>query len=327
MADVFLIFEGDLSPAIADTIKIDGAAVDLSPGIVDSVTFSMRPAESDTPKISAATATILSPETAGNVRYDWSGTDTDTAGDYLGWWTVTYTAGSKPQSTDEFPIRVAAHVHDESLLCTIADVRLEMRLLPAERHHDSLIDRKIREASALIMSDYQREFAPPTPTSDVVRRFLVDGRDMTERGLIVDLAPSDLRTLTSAKLHPGETNETTLTADDHFTLEPLDKEWGVWSKIRVADHADLSSEYASRFGRAVLEIEGAWGFPAVPADVQYAAVTTVKSWLDRPTSEYAIRDADTNPRETFAESGGGLHIPSDARRALRPFERKTMGLA
>ena len=72
--------------------------VDLSGG---SATFTMVEKDSPTTKkIDAATATIVSPGTLGEVEYDWEGTDTDTSGDYLGEFEITIPGGKFTRPMD-----------------------------------------------------------------------------------------------------------------------------------------------------------------------------------------------------------------------------------
>lgn len=92
----------DLLPSIQATLKNpDGTVVDLTNAT--SVKFIMLAANTDwtpksgaTPKVNTA-ATMVTPKTGGVVRYDWVTGDTDTAGQYLGQWQVTWPT-NRPQS-------------------------------------------------------------------------------------------------------------------------------------------------------------------------------------------------------------------------------------
>lgn len=88
MPEIF-ITQGNLKPSILATLSECG---DLTGA---SAKFSMI-AKDGTVKINKASATITD---AANkkVRYDWSGTDTDTVGDYYGEFIITY-ADTKTQT-------------------------------------------------------------------------------------------------------------------------------------------------------------------------------------------------------------------------------------
>ncbi len=98
------MFKGNRLPLLTDSIAVSGVgAYDLSGS---TVLFSMRPFNSATPKVSSATATVTAPLT-GSVSYAWVSADTDTVGEYLGWWTVN--TGGKLQDTPEFSLSVVEH--------------------------------------------------------------------------------------------------------------------------------------------------------------------------------------------------------------------------
>lgn len=105
---MFEIFKGEVSPSVADTIRINGVAEDLTGA---TVAFRMRPADAST-LVVGKNATVVS-AADGTVRYDWQAGDTDTAGDYMAWWHVTL-AASEPQDTPEFPIHIVEHVPSDA---------------------------------------------------------------------------------------------------------------------------------------------------------------------------------------------------------------------
>lgn len=83
---------GDLLPSIAATLSYAGVGpIDLSNAA--SVKFIMRLPGVATPKVNRAAA--FEDRVAGKVRYDWQGTDTDTAGRYHAEFEVTDSSGKK----------------------------------------------------------------------------------------------------------------------------------------------------------------------------------------------------------------------------------------
>ncbi len=90
MAD-FQIKRNDLEPSIYGTLyNADGTLVNLTG---KTVTFVMRNRGGASAKVNAA-ATIVS-ASGGEVRYDWTGTDTDTSGSYLAEWQTTSSGRSQ----------------------------------------------------------------------------------------------------------------------------------------------------------------------------------------------------------------------------------------
>lgn len=103
----FQIKAGDLRPTLDATLTDDaGTALDLTSA--SSCRFVMRSVAGGTPKVAAA-ASIVTPA-SGIVRYAWTGTDTDTPGDYFAEFEVTY-AGPKTET----------HPNDGHLLVRITE--------------------------------------------------------------------------------------------------------------------------------------------------------------------------------------------------------------
>lgn len=111
MRGMLSVFEGATGSAITDTIRVEGAAVDLI-GMNASVKFRMRLTDSPTLKVDAD-ATIDQTGSGdgavnkGQVHYSWVAADLDTPGKYRAWWTIT--ASGFPQDSPEFDLEVIAH--------------------------------------------------------------------------------------------------------------------------------------------------------------------------------------------------------------------------
>ncbi len=91
-------------PPLEATLTTDGSSDPLPAGA--AVTFSMRLVGSSVLKVSAASATVVS-EPNNTVSYSWAAGDVDTAGYYVGWWTVT--SAGKSVDTPEFLIHIDSH--------------------------------------------------------------------------------------------------------------------------------------------------------------------------------------------------------------------------
>lgn len=307
-ATPIVMWKDNRAPSLTDTIRIDGAAFDLTGS---TVKLKMRLETSATLEVDAA-ATIVS-AAAGTVRYDWAAADVDTAGEYVAWWEVTL-AGGKKQDTDEFPVVVREHA-PTATLCTLADVREALGpLTTTERGRDDLIENLIVEASAAIQDWTQREFAPAVAAA--TRRFPV-------RSLRVDLAPYDLRSVTALTLHPEDGSPTVLAATTGYLLEPVGAPQGTYTAIRLAGDVagTFNSDVARRYGYAYLDVAGAWGFAAVPQPVRRACIITVAAWADRPTAEYGIVGGFDEPRQIEPGTQLSLDLPLAAVRLLNRYAR------
>ena len=108
MPSHFYIKQNDTRPAIAANLTdANAAAVNLTGA---TVKFSMRVDPAGTVKVNAATATIDDAE-AGQVSYNWTASDTNTADDYEAEFQVTFAGGA----VQTFPGRnwIAVHVIDD----------------------------------------------------------------------------------------------------------------------------------------------------------------------------------------------------------------------
>src|SRR5262245_10114072 len=200
-------------------------------------------------------------------------------------------------------------------LCTLADVRAALELPSADTSRDTLISTYITRASEVIMNEVDREFAPATASA--TRRLRVDG-------LLLNLAPYDLRTVATFTLNPETTSPQVLVAGTDYELLPVGSPSGTFTSVRFSGL--LSSLYASptvfSMGHALCDISGAWGFASVPEDVKQAAILTVSTWLRRDVTALALAS------ESFIDSRGlspalpsSFALPRDAEVLLGPFYR------
>ena len=302
-----LVYKDRRAPSLTDTIKVNGAAFDLTGS---TVKLRMRAETSSTLKVDTAAAVVSA--AAGTVRYDWAAADVDTPGEYVAWWSVTLPS-ALVQDTDEFAVVVRDHAYTTGNLCSLSDVREGLELPATDRTRDELALTLIAAASKAIGQETQREFAPATASA--TRRLRVDGR-------IVDLAPWDLRTAATVTLHPEASSPTVLASATEYVLEPVSAVFGTYTRLRVGQAVSMSSDTMREFGYALLDISGAWGFAAIPTDVRQATVITVKSWLRRDVAALAF--AETEPGGIQPDTFATYSIPPAARRLLAPYRRPSL---
>jgi hypothetical protein len=270
---------GDRSPSITQTITVDQVPFDLSSS---TVRFKMRAANSSTLKVDQL-ASIVDP-VAGEVRYDWGATDTDTAQDYLAWWEVT-TAG-KIQAVAEVFIEIRPHAPDARVLCTRADV---IRLIPGyadDPGTDGILDDLIQAESQTWLRDTSREFVA-IDAAPAARLFPIGAPEERTRTVWI----GDASSITGVEIQDqsAATLETVALTDWHpieRTREPWEPIRGLWFPSGSLAPATLS---AGNF----VEVTASWGFPAVPHDVRLgvARMTLVRYLADVSPAGSSLADA------------------------------------
>lgn len=296
-------FKSNRNPSLTDTIEVDGAAFDLTGS---TVTFSMRLESSDTLKVSAQSATVVS-AAAGTVRYDWAAGDVDTAGDYVGWWTVT-TSG-KTQDTPEFLIAIVAHVPGDPDYITPEVLKATMQL-DGTTYANLDIEDSISAASRAIDQMCGRRFWGDTNASD---RYYTP----TNYGLVVIDDLYDFDTLVTDQDGSG-TFEETWTENTDFYLEPLNAaadEWP-WTAIRL--HPNAGKSFPSVFPRSV-KLSGKFGWSSIPDPVVKATGLLAAKILKRS------REDPLGAAEAMALGGAVVRMTEAdpmAARLLAPYVRE-----
>lgn len=316
------MFQGNLSPSVSDIIKVGGVAFDLTGS---SVKFAMRLRSSSTLKVNVA-AVIVSP-TAGTVRYDWTGTDTDTAGEYVGYWSVTL-PGGKVQDTPEFAVYVQIHSLSTSTLalCAVQDVRDLLGInVTLDSTRDPKIASLIPRASKMILEYTDRQILPQE--TNTVHTYPVTG------DYLIDLAPFDLRSGPNGTANPtvvlnpeDGAGAITLTAGTDFTLEPVEFYEGVYKWMRISWRRVLLSGFNStfqrNFGYARISVTADWGFPSVPLDVSMACARTVATWLSPRVAAYGADEAPGGDAVAGSPLGSGTwNLPRGVRDTLQNYCR------
>jgi hypothetical protein len=298
------IFKGNTSPAISDTIAIDGAPVDLTGA---TVFFQMR--EPTTGILEVNNQATITSALNGAVRYDWAAPDVDTAGEYDAWWSVHFPSGAV-QDTPEFEVEILEHAEVSGNLCTVFDVRQAMGLMQASTGSDDQIREYIREASDQIKKVYAREFSPPV--SNQTRRYPLRGR-------VVDFYPDDLRNVTSIRINP-DVNGGFLLDASQYELRPLNSPEGVYTNMRISPWISTVSNRQLLFGYSYVDVTGDWGFATVPQPVKRAAVIAVRSWLRRDSTSFSnvpgYTGGDIQPTAT-----GTWSLPYASHDLLKPYKR------
>jgi hypothetical protein len=231
--------------------------------------------------------------------------------DAAGLWAWKWTGTGAVAGIDEGTFTVEETLFGAELLCSVDDVKNYLELTTTDS--DDLILQSIVAASSILPERYQREFIGPSGGT----------RTFSARGFLVDLAPYDLRTVTSVTIHPEETAQA-LTVDSDFLLRPQGgfRLGGTYWHIRLSNRVNLSSTVYREFGEARLQVIGDWGCfstGAVDASVKRAAVFTAAAWTDRAVADYGL--AGEEPRELRPDRFATYGIPAAAHAILAPWGR------
>ena len=304
---MFEIFEGQLLPDLADVIKVGGSPFDLTAPAVTGVAFSMRRPWDSTPTVDHQSAVIGDDPTTGAVTYVWQAGDTFDPGDYLFWWTVTMQDG-RTQDTPEGSLSVLAHSPSSDLI-TVDDVLMSSQLPVAlDPDPTPLMQFYIAIASNRIMSEYGH-FRPFEV--DATKRFTV-------RQHRVRFFPYFLASASSVVLSPESYTRTLDPTVPDYQLEPFVTLEGCYTGMRTSPWIPHVSPTQMRFGRALIDITGNWGYQIVPDAVRMGALVSVRSWMLRDAAVYGETVQTTDP-SVMPRPSGTYALPMAAREHLSLF--------
>jgi hypothetical protein len=203
-------------------------------------------------------------------------------------------------------------------LCTLSDVRAFLELPASDTGRDTLISATITPISDAIARYCDREFVA---TASATRTFTIP---IGQR--VLDLAPYELRTVTTLRLHPEEASPETLTATSDYQLLPLPTRFGTYLKVRFA--SDLTTlhdgDSAKFFGYSQVSIAGAWGMSSIPTDVKQAAIIAVASAIRRDVPALDLGDVLADPRQMTPDRPVNYALPAASLRMLGSYRRVGM---
>lgn len=195
-------------------------------------------------------------------------------------------------------------------LTTRANVRAFLQKPAGDTAQDAIIDALVTAASRLIMDECEREFAPVTATA--TRTFSVARRN---GALWLDLNPYDLRTVTQVRVDTDTSSPTTL-ASDEYRLWPRPNKDGTFLAIKLQPQSHSIGRIA--WEDREVQVTGAWGFAAVPEDVEMWCRITVAIWLRRDVQAFSTTFSIEEDRLERPEA-----LPSAVRSGLRHYRRFT----
>lgn len=192
-------------------------------------------------------------------------------------------------------------------LCTLADVRQFLQKDASETNQDAVITSLLPRATRAIQSYTERQFLPEYA---VARTFEVQPREM-----LVNLAPYELRTITSVVLLPDTTLDSTA-----WRGWPTAGRDGTFLLLRL--YLTATTVVAGQpypFADQVT-ITGNWGMAAVPEDVKQCAIVTVATWM-RQYVEAGGAQVFTG-RDDIADADRPEFLPAPVRGALNHYRRR-----
>lgn len=211
-------------------------------------------------------------------------------------------------------------------LLTLNEYRTFAGIDPTDTRDDTRITAMLDMASSAVLSFTERDFASPVVTE--TRTFDYDGSgfldidDATAISAVRFVYPS----APSIALDPESWTARPPKRDDsqvfyYIELPAYIGYTGGSPEMGFTYNLDVYAR--DRVGRSLtrtVEVDGTWGWAAVPEDVKLATIWTIQEWLSRPTGDALTSEAIEGwSRAWGSRSGGGaaaLAIPGRARDIL-----------
>ena len=191
-------------------------------------------------------------------------------------------------------------------LTTLDAARERLQLQVDATELDLVTEATITAASqAIRWSPYGREFAPAVTA---------EARDFTLASCgHLDLAPYDLRTVTTVVVNPGDADQATIAAAD-YRLGPVPAKHGVYTRLELSRTLVLPTP-STAWGSLRVRITGNWGFESVPPDIEQACLLYVVALIRGEVQAFGSAlqpnsfGEGVNDAEAFPPGVRGLLIP------------------
>lgn len=193
-------------------------------------------------------------------------------------------------------------------LTTVAKVNAYLQ--QTDTTQDALEQVLITAASRLMMRDFEREWAPTATAA--TRTFEVE---IDERGGTLNLAPYDLRTLTTLKIDTDTPTPITLSSDE-YRLRPVPNPLGVYDRIAVKPLTRIARRV--EWPRRQMTVLGDWGFATIPEEVEFWCNVQVGAWLPGFRSARPLSELDVDAIESRTRAAG---LSSSVRWGLQHYRR------
>lgn len=274
----FIVRVGDTDSDIRSTLRdVTGAIVNLTGA---TVRFRMRPAGGPAAPLKVDQPAIIDSAVGGQVRYAWTGTDTNTPGLYLAEWRVTFGDGtieSFPNDAVLYLLVSEGLTGTDRVYCSLAELRSLLRIKGSE--HDAALANAAAAASRSIDNRLGRRFYPDADAAQV-RKY----RPVSPAYCRID----DLITLTSLVDDSG-----TWTIDNDFVLEPANAaaDGRPYDTIRTVRAArgwpEAWQEPSSPAGRSFqrgrrITVTGKFGWSTTPPEIRQATAILAGQLFFRP---------------------------------------------
>jgi hypothetical protein len=280
---------------LSTTFKVDDVPTDP-----DTVTLVVQ--HPDGTQDSFTTADFGNPSTGVYTR----DVEVDAPGRWMWRWRGTGAAAG----VDEGVFTVNVSLLDTPMLTTVDAVKQELESTATD--DDDLIERLIVAASAAIIAYTDRQFVP-LDTTDTTRTFdLAAGGDVPIDALAA--TPTSITIFDRFGIEYGNTIDPAI----DVAYLPFNRGGGPITTIRFRNPYWPAGGY--------VQIEGRWGYPVVPSDVEYACILTVRDWMTKSDAEWNLPPGvDTGI--TTVGVGSVFRFPIRAKQLLDPYRRIPVAVA
>lgn len=208
-------------------------------------------------------------------------------------------------------------------LITAGNYKTRYEIADTDTARDNALALAITDASRTIMDEVRREFAPAVASAK--RRFALGWHP--EFGWWLDFdsfqGPCDCRSVSAVTVDPDDTATVVVSSD--WKLLPVGGDCqdgsgnAIFTELQLSSYLAMTPTSLFKFGTIEIDVTGAWGFAAVPEDVQEACFITVREWMHNGAPADNTYWQDAREGQPIAPASWG--IPPAALRKLSNWRK------